>query len=206
MKIDDFFFLLIATGSGNGDIITNMQLAQLPNLMGKQLMPIISYGKGIPASRTALLKNLKNFLDENKIEHKGKARVLMWDDDLIMDRKYDLKELAETFIKADKEGWNLIGNYKVFNEQAPGGVTNVMMHTNGDMAKCFYTQEEIDKLKTFDVLKDTACGLGFYYGEVDLDYEYHYDHVPEDVGFFVDNKQELRFVKIKLGHKKTTII
>jgi hypothetical protein len=206
-KSSDFFILLIPTGSGNGDINTMFRLSILHDLLGKWFFPSTATNRGIPAARTNVVEKLKKTLDERGIKHNGTIRGMFFDDDIIIDPEYDMGKLADAIKKADENGWNLVANYHVeYTKEIP--TTPVMMHTQEgtDLFK-FYTQAEVDALKDFDELHNTTSGLGFYYGDIPLDYKFWYaDQKAEDGNFFKENKIKLRYINVPLFHKKMQYI
>jgi hypothetical protein len=203
---NNFFFLLIPTLDGEAHAQTLSMLDQLPRIFDKQPFTSFATDRGIPAARTSLVDCLRISLDKLGVKHNGVARALCWDSDIVIPPEYEIGTLADAIKKADGNGWNLVGNYKVrLSKKHPW--TNVLMHKAEFGQKRFYTDEEIAALKDFEPLPDTVSGLGFYYGDVWLDYKYHYDQAhPEDVGFFEDNEVPLRFLNIPLFHKKSYLV
>ena len=206
MVKEDFFFIIVPTAGGKADIETLWKLSTIPVFLDKRLFPITVYNKGISASRTAGFNIAKNMLDKMGVKHGGKIRALLWDDDLLLPKNLDLKFIIDAFKKADENNWNLIANYRVQHTTTENGLTNVMMKRQKNDQYRFYTDEELCNLKTFDELPDTVSGLGFYYGEINLDYQFHYDDRPEDINFFRDNKIQLRYLDLRLYHEKKIYI
>lgn len=206
MVKEDFFFIIVPTAGGKADIETIFKLSTIPVFLNKRLFPIISYNKGISASRTNAFNLARNNLDKMGVKHGGKIRALLWDDDLLLPRNLDLRIVVDTFKKADENNWNLIANYRVQHTATENGMVNVMMKRKKDDQYSFYSDEDLAKLKTFDELPDTVSGLGFYYGEINLDYQFHYDDRPEDINFFRDNKIQLRYLDLRLYHEKKIYI
>lgn len=204
-QLEEFFFLLVPTAGGKGDIQTLWRLAALPNMMGKRFFPLTVSGRGCTDARTVALEDLKIQLDRMGVIHKGKIRGMFWDDDLIIRPTYNVRTLAESIVEADKHAWNLVGNYRTLQD-GDTVIANVLMHHKYGAATVSYTDEEIASLKNLDPLPDTVSGLGFYYGDISLDYKFHWDSIPEDLNFFIDNKLALRFSDVQLLHEKKTLI
>jgi len=206
INIEELFILIVPTSSGKAEINTLWRLAMLPQLLGRHFFPVTVTGKGVTQARTHVLEQLKHKLDQGKIEHNGKVRALWWDDDLIIDPQYDLRKLANTIAESDQRGINLIGNYRIQCETNSRDMQNVLMHlTPGKKTRC-YTDQEIAGLKNLDPLPDTVSGMGFYYGNVFLDYKFHYDEIAEDVNFFIDQNLELHYSDVQLWHEKKVLI
>lgn len=206
MVKEDFFFIIMPTAGGKADIETLWKWSTIPVFLNKRLFPITVYNKGISASRTAAFNAAKNILDKMGVKHGGKIRALLLDDDIILPRNLDLNIIVNAFKKADENNWNLIANYRVQHTATESGTTNVMMKRKENDQYSFYSDEDLAKLKTFDELPDTVSGLGFYYGEINLDYQFHYDDRPEDINFFRDNKIPLRYLDLRLYHEKKIYI
>lgn len=203
---EDFFFIIMPTAGGKADIETLWKWSTIPVFLNKRLFPITVYNKGISASRTAAFNTAKNTLDKMGVKHGGKIRALLLDDDIILPRNLDLRVIVDAFKKADENNWNLIANYRVQHTAVENGMANVMMKRKKNDQYSFYSDEDLAKLKTFDELPDTVSGLGFYYGEINLDYQFHYDDRPEDINFFRDNKISLRYLDLRLYHEKKIYI
>lgn len=203
---EDFFFIIMPTAGGKADIETLWKWSTIPVFLNKRLFPITVYNKGISASRTAAFNTAKNTLDKMGVKHGGKIRALLLDDDIILPRNLDLRVIVDAFKKADENNWNLIANYRVQHTAVEDGMANVMMKRKKNDQYSFYSDEDLAKLKTFDELPDTVSGLGFYYGEINLDYQFHYDDRPEDINFFRDNKISLRYLDLRLYHEKKIYI
>lgn len=206
MVKEDFFFIIMPTAGGKADIETLWKWSTIPVFLNKRLFPVTVYNKGISASRTAAFNTAKNTLDKMGVKHGGKIRALLLDDDIILPRNLDLNIIVNAFKKADENNWNLIANYRVQHTATESGMVNVMMKRRKDDQYSFYSDEDLVKLKTFDELPDTVSGLGFYYGEINLDYQFHYDDRPEDINFFRDNKIPLRYLDLRLYHEKKIYI
>jgi hypothetical protein len=204
-KPEDFFFLIVPTTSGKADINTLWRLCLLPAMLQKAFFPLTVAGKGVTIARTTAFSELQAQLDRLGVQHGGKVRAMLWDDDLIINPAYDLRKLAASMMEADKHGWNLIGNYKV-RQTHELHAANVLMHHSGRGMVEAYTNEELAELKNLQELPDTVSGLGFYYGWIDLDYKFHYDEIPEDVNFFIDQKLLVRYVDVPLLHEKRVLI
>lgn len=203
-KLEDLFFLLVPSGSGKADIDMMFKLFSLAAGQQKILYPITCRGKAISPGRTTLFSELKHFLDEMGYKHKGKARVLLWDDDLLLDPRVTPTEMISMLKEADKRNINLIASYKV---EHPTGWKNVLMKPMKGGGHDFYTDEELKQLKRFDELpQGTACGMGFYYGWIDLDYQFHYDERAEDVNFFLDHGMTLHYADLPLLHEKKVLV
>ena len=206
MVKEDFFFIIIPTAGGKADIETLWKWSTIPVFLNKRLFPITVYNKGISASRTAAFNTAKNTLDKMGVKHGGKIRALLLDDDIILPTNLDLRVIVDAFKKADENNWNLIANYRVQHTATENGMVNVMMKRKKNDQYSFYSDSDLAKLKTFDELPDTVSGLGFYYGEINLDYQFHYDDRPEDINFFRDNKIQLRYLDLRLYHEKKIYI
>ena len=125
-----------------------------------------------------------------KTWNKEVLRCLLIDDDIMITQQ---EALMEAILMADRWGWNFVSPYRVKD----GKVT--ICHANGVMM----TQDEYLKITSWDIVEN--AGLGFYYGDVPLDYVFHEGgkHAGEDLNFFADNPWiKPRFVDLGLIHLK----
>ena len=84
----------------------------------------------------------------------------------------------------------------------PPNLKNVIYHSAEHEANDSYTNEEVDKMENYAPVE--YSGLGFYYGDLPLNYKFHSDDMGEDFYFFKENHLELRLAKnIKLLHVKS---
>ncbi len=118
-------------------------------------------------------------------------RGIMIDDDILVT---DQNALYKAIITADRANWNIVAPYRTKKDQI------VLCKGDGTMLSI----EEYKKLKPYDRI--SLAGLGFYYGDLPLDYEFHSDGKPflgEDLNFFYDNPQlQPRVAPIPLKHLK----
>jgi hypothetical protein len=117
-------------------------------------------------------------------------RGIMLDDDILIK---DQRALIKAILQADQEGWNFVSPYRVRD-----GYTS-LANADGSLLRI----EETKALKRWDRIPN--AGLGFYYGDLPLDYQFHEDGVfgGEDLNFFYDNPQlDIRVVDLELKHLK----
>jgi hypothetical protein len=117
-------------------------------------------------------------------------RGFLIDSDVVTN--FSSTELMEYMKYADDHNYN-------FSVPYPIGYGHIdVMDSNGkEILKSLY-----DKLKDWDTVY--ATGLGFYYGDIPLDYTFRSDKFGEDYYFFKDCDLNLRIVKsLKLTHYVT---
>lgn len=136
-----------------------------------------------------------SFREARKNVEGDRCRGLMIDDDILV---MDAHALLNAIVKADQNKWNIIAPYR--NKE--GGV--VICKTDGKMI----TVDEYRQLKPYD--RVPMAGLGFYYGDIPLTYEFHADGKPyagEDLNFWYDNPDlKPRIAPITLKHLKVMAI
>lgn len=133
------------------------------------------------------------FQGVRKIYNKDQVRGFMIDDDILLKSEAQVP-LMEAISTADKFGWNFISPYRVRD-----GYTSIS-NAQGQLLR----PDEVKALKQFDRVANG--GLGFYYGDLPLSYQFHEDGVfgGEDLNFFWDNPQlDVRIFDLKLRHLKT---
>lgn len=187
--------VLIPTPNGNMPIKTMMSLFQTAYLLKRAIEPFSEAGNlGIPAARTHLFKKTREFYDNQNV-----IRGLMIDSDIVFDRPDILAEYIEI---ADKNNWNLVGNYMHRNTNK---LENTVYYRDENQAFLPYTIEQYKELDDLSVIE--SAGLGFYYGDLPLNYKFHSSFNGEDVNFFDDNKLEIRIMKkLNLGHQKMDVL
>lgn len=123
---------------------------------------------------------------------KSVIRGFMIDDDILL--KSDAQQnLASAIETADKFQWNFIAPYRTRD-----GYTSIARE-NGDLLR----PDEVVIMSPFDRVANG--GLGFYYGDLPLDYKFHEEGTfgGEDLNFFHENPQlQIRAVPLGLRHLK----
>jgi hypothetical protein len=140
---------------------------------------------GYARVRTNSFKEARKYVDRDVV------RGVLLDDDILVS---DPNALYDAMHIADKNGWNIVAPYRTKGNQI------CLCKENGDMMSI----EEFSKLKPYDHIP--LAGLGFYYGDIPLNYEFHADGKPfqgEDLNFFYDNPGlKPRMAPIPLKHLK----
>ena len=142
------------------------------------------------------------------------SRVLWIEDDIALNPGQAM-ELARAIMKADENGWNLVTPYCTgFRD---GGEYNWVYFKNpneatGEIGRPF-TEEEIQALMPFEEIHALG-GLGFYYGDLFLDYVWYegtyngHDRfgLPSysgiDWNYMLDNRLALRHYPVSIAHEK----
>jgi len=123
------------------------------------------------------------------------ARGFLLDDDILLQDQGALFDACEI---ADRNGWNIVAPYRATNGKI------VVCNSEGDML----TPEQFSKLKPYQEVP--MAGLGFYYGDIPLTYEFHADGKPfngEDLNFWYDNPQlKPRIAPVPVKHCKVIAI
>lgn len=127
-----------------------------------------------------------------------KVRGFLLDDDV---RLTDQKALQKVIQIADQKKYNVVAPYrtksgrfsiiKKCEPKASGTITEMI------------TQQELAAIKPYDEIE--MAGLGFYYGDIPLDYEFHEGnpYTGEDLNFFHDNSWiHPRLAPLYLEHLK----
>jgi len=141
---------------------------------------------GLLWSRTTAFQELKKIFEVDKM------RGFMIDSDIILQEKPEV--ILEFMKKADNEKTNFVAPYKV--------LPNLRYAISLDGINLI---DDLTKIKEWQKVK--AGGLGFYYGNLPLNYMFHMDEKlggrGEDFYFYLDNKIPLHVAKnIKLLHLK----
>lgn len=129
-------------------------------------------------------------------EPRESVRVLFIDDDIQILNSPE--ELASIFLEAEAKDMDIAANYPIATGQPV--VFRDINHR--------FASEELKRLaeeKDFEPLPEGIGSLGFYYGKVFWDYNYHIDSEKEEVThFFEENRHRLNLhlaTRIRLAHK-----
>lgn len=149
-------------------------------------------GFGYAKARTNLFKSAYKIYKTNVV------RGFLLDDDI---RFVDQPALEHVIQTADKNSWNVVAPYRTKTGRfsiiktippRPSGTTTEML-----------TEAELAEIKPYSEIE--MAGLGFYYGDIPLDYEFREGnpYTGEDLNFFHDNKQlHPRLAPLFLEHLK----
>jgi hypothetical protein len=219
-KAEDFFIVLLPSRTRQFFINTALILAEVHHDLDKLLLMIPSGAPGgFAAVRQGCVDKLKETLDEKGIAHGPVVRALWLDDDILIDEP--ISRVSAAIKKADEIHANIVANYRIpwHNDT----IVNSIGLPGPDGVPHFATSEELAALKNWQQLPPRShAGLGFYYGDVPLDYKYHYDYASkedqlkakswfdlpkaEDVNFYYDNKITLTYVDLTLKHDKHVLL
>jgi hypothetical protein len=206
VKVEDFFIILLPSKSDKMFIATAFTLACLPDELGKLPLVAKSGAPTYDGARNGCVQKLKEVLEKHNIGHGPVVRALWMDDDMLIDEP--LGRVVEAIKKAEELHANIVANYKIiWTGQKIINALGLASTIDGKGDAYFATDEQLEKLKNFEKLPPGShCGLGFYYGDLPLDYKFHYDTKAEDVHFFQENKIELTYVDLLLRHDKHVLI
>lgn len=121
-----------------------------------------------------------------------KVRGILIDDDIILPHQSQ-NALGTAITIADTYNFNFVSPYRVKD-----GYVSIA-HSNGQLMH----PDEYSQLKPWDRVPN--AGLGFYYGDIPLDYIFHEEEpfAGEDLNFFYENPQlDIRQVDLGLRHIK----
>jgi hypothetical protein len=193
---EDYMPVLIPSLDRRASIETISSVVSAIIAYGKNPLVLLSSDSGLLLSRTANFMHLSDLLKTNK------ARGFMIDSDIT----YISGNILEYIKRADKEGISFVAPYRIFFN----GQIKYALSLNGvDVIG----EEYFRKLEDWQELK--AAGLGFYYGDLPLDYTFKLSgevkkgaHITgEDFNFFLDNNIKPRLAKnIVLGHLKQIVL
>lgn len=186
MKI---FPVLISSPDTRMYFDTFMRLKEISDELKKVLYFYVGRAGGVVAGRNQSFENARKALGT------GIIRGLIIDDDIIIDDMPD--KIAYEIAKADRENYNIIAPYAVVKGKEH---LNHYIVKEGNVERLMSIDETLKLPKYAPVY---AGGLGFYYGDVYLDYHFHADYAKgEDEYFFLDNHLTPLHVPIKLSHVK----
>lgn len=154
--------------------------------LGVEPMYVQMQSHGYAFVRANLFRELRQNLGRDHI------RGFMIDDDILL-KAGAQAQLSEAIVTAEKYKWNFVAPYRTRD----GYVT--ILDENHQMM----LPEQVSRMQPWD--RVTNAGLGFYYGDLPLDYQFHEGGVfgGEDLNFFWDNPQlQPRIFDLGLKHLK----
>lgn len=161
--------------------------------------------------RNKCVATLHDYCKVNNIPiDNGVIRGWWLDDDILIP---DLKSIVEVMKEADRNGWNVSAPYLTIGSNDNGEpVGSIYKHTteaDGKTPKIeMMTVEEVNSLQPYQRID--GSGLGCYYGNIYIDYNFHADGRPfqgEDCNLFWDKPDiELRFAPLVVKHCKSVLI
>lgn len=149
-------------------------------------------GLGYAHARNVLFRDARQKLGTRLV------RGFLLDDDIVLK---DQKELERVLAHADKQHWNVVAPYRALNNRF-SILKTIPVQANGTSTEML-TEGELSKIQPWEHIQ--LAGLGFYYGDIPLDYVFHEGdpYVGEDLNFFHENAHlETRLAPIYLEHIK----
>ncbi len=151
--------------------------------LGRQPVHLHVSHVGYAYVRTRLFQHTKSVLKTSWV------RGILLDDDMLLRNQQQLMDVIQL---ADKNNWNIVAPYMLKN-----GLTS-LASASGKMLDF----EEAVKLPHYTEVP--MAGLGFYYGDIPLDYEFH-EGAPyegEDLNFFHETQLKPKLAPIEIKHLK----
>lgn len=194
IDIDQFRLFLIADKQGKA--IANSVKTVLETIYTDKRIPAMYVADGfnaIPLVRGELFKFSAKYFSDYEKKPITKMRGYMLDSDI--GTNFMPADLLKIVQEADRKHYNFIIPYALPVR------TSVMQKRGKDYVTI--EPEEVKKMK--DWQKIDAAGLGFYYGDLPLTYDFHFSNSGEDLNFFVENKLNLRIItSLSLYHMRET--
>jgi len=193
---EDYMPILIPTLDRRAAVETISAVVSAGIAYGKNPLVILSSDSGLLLSRSVNFFNLSEMLKINK------TRGFMIDSDIA----YISGNIVEYIKRADKERVSFVAPYRIIFK----GQIKYALSLDGINV---IDEEEFKKLNDWQEIK--TAGLGFYYGDLPLDYTFRLSgevkkgaHITgEDFNFFLDNNIKPRLAKnIVLGHLKQIVL
>ena len=210
VKENPVLYAFFPSHDGRTLLPTLMTIVDVAEKLKVPLIPTTNGGLGQACSLNSMLyatKSRNPFLPD-------KIRGFWIEDDILLDVS-QADEIAEMVKVAEAKQYNMVAPYATtIAENTP--LFYAYVHNSTDPARYggdAYTNEEIKALKPYDKI-DGLAGLGFYYGDIHLNYVFYEGTlrghtktgIPQwsgiDWNYFMDNKIELRHYPIKIIHIK----
>ena len=177
------------------------KLIHVSNLIKRNIQFTSTSGSALTISRSQNFSTIKQNILSNS-DNPSDAYVLLMDSDLGIDNSP--QELADVFLEAEKNDYNIIGHYKKrdFSSTLLDRTTHNVL--DNDTVNSLMKEKYVS-------MNNYYYPIGFYYGRLNLDYKFRMDMKGEDINFIEDNKNMLdnkTFLdtRIKLSHYKLVAI
>ena len=188
---DKYMPIVIASSDGKAMAATVKMLTELAYSIGRIPALVVVTTSGLLMARQVGLAKLREYFQHN-------PRGFIIDSDIELVGNSAL--LAEYVTRADAEKCSFVGAYL-----SKSGIVDIQIEQYKQM-------EPADYATLSDWSNVKFAGLGFYYGEIPMDYEFKFDSkfdrnegLGEDYHFFNDHPQFKTKLakKLILGHYKT---
>lgn len=194
--------IALPTYDGRTVGITLLKIAEAIRLYNRVYGLSVAQTSSITACRSIALHQLIGLRDTlHKVD--GVVRGFFIDSDIIwngegVDKENEVEKLVEVMRKADREHLNVIFPVRTISQ---GDINRINISRDG--SRLLYV-EEYNRMDDWD--KIPYGGLAFYYGDLYLDYDWHFDTYGEDFNYIKDNKINPRIVKLNLGHPQKIVL
>lgn len=206
LKLEDFLIVLCASQDGTWEFDTSNAINDVIRKLDRFKVAACSDKAGISVARTHLLEKTAKAVQSMGIEIPNNTIRALWvDSDIRIADSVD--RIAYWISEADKHGWNIIGNYHGIWQNMTY-INTLCKPPNENGAYTFYADHELADLPPFyELERGCVGGLGFYYGDVPIDYKFRFEAYGEDILFFRDMyhrnpEWRLRYVPVQLRHLK----
>jgi hypothetical protein len=188
---------------------TLFTVVNIAHYLERPLLPYTNKGLGQAVAINGMVLTFKRETGRTGIQ-----RALWIEDDIILDMG-QAGDLARMIKHADENSYNIVAPYST-GINGDTGEKNFVYYKfpEGNEIGRPFTLEETRALKPYDLIHGVA-GLGFYYGDVNLDYVFHEgdyngkdrfglpSYAGIDWNYFLDNKIELRHYPVRITHEKS---
>ena len=178
-----------------------LNLISIAQMLKKEYVRVTATASTIHIARTEGFKLLKRAIAGMGYPDTNTLRGFMVDSDIRWDASENEK-IAQEVRKADQEGYSFVVPYRIRDNTSllsPTVDTDPVVYHAIPIAVYF---AEWKNYQPADV-----AGLGFYYGDLPLDYQFRFTEYGEDMNFFLDNRIKPKVVKtINLFHVKKMLL
>jgi hypothetical protein len=187
---------------GDMDIYTASAMPVVARELGKVFVWCASSYTTVAAGRVLSLEMFKNFFPDYYKKNPHVIRGFWIDSDI---RILNPLEVVEAVKWADENRKNIVGNYF----HAGFGGNRLHLGTTVYSGYDSGTEITIEDISSGDKYqKVKAAGLGFYYGDINLDYQFHESRQGgDDFNWYKDQNLEVYLARdINLKHRQTIYI
>ena len=199
---DLYLPMLTPTRDNTMDDQLTLNLISIAQLLQKEYVRVTATASTIHAARTESFRLLhKSIVNQLGYSDVDTVRGIMTDSDIRWDATENSK-IVEEMKKADKENYNFVVPYRIRDD------VSILAKTVNTNPQAYHRIPLTQYLTEWENYQECDVGgLGFYYGDLPLKYEFHFTLYGEDMNFFLDNKIKPKVVNsISISHIKKMML
>jgi hypothetical protein len=198
---DLYLPMLTPTRDNTMDDQLTLNCISIAQMLKKEYIRVTATASTIHAARSEAFRLLKKSIKEQLGYDVSNVRGMLVDSDIRWDGSENSR-IVEEMKKADEGKYNFVLPYRIRDE------VSILSKTVNTNPQAYHRIPIMQYLTEWENYKDAdVAGLGFYYGDLPLDYVFHFTDYGEDMNFFLDNNIKPKVVNsINIFHVKKMLL